>query len=79
LATIGTGTAVVSGSALSFLGLGPAPPSPEWGALLSGARDYLGTAWWTGVFPGLAVVAVVMAATVVGRTLQPRGDGRTRT
>jgi peptide/nickel transport system permease protein len=75
LATIGSGTAIVSGSALSFLGLGPAPPSPEWGGMLSDARDHLGTAWWTGVFPGLAVVAVVLSVTVLGRRLRARGEG----
>ncbi|MEV0597817.1 ABC transporter permease [Streptomyces sp. NPDC050315] len=76
LATIGTGTAVVSGAALSFLGLGPAPPAPEWGAMLSDGREHLATAWWVGVFPGLAVTAVVLTLTVLGRRLQSRADGR---
>lgn len=75
LATIGTGTAVVSGAALSFLGLGPAPPTAEWGAMLADGRDHLGTAWWVGVFPGLAVAVVVLSLTAFGRRLQSRADG----
>ncbi|GHJ38964.1 ABC transporter permease [Streptomyces sp. TS71-3] len=74
LATIGTGTAVVSGAALSFLGLGPAPPTAEWGAMLSEGREYLATAWWVGVFPGVAVAAVVLSLTLLGRHLKSRAD-----
>ncbi|MCT9084548.1 ABC transporter permease [Streptomyces fulvoviolaceus] len=79
LATIGTGTAVISGSALSFLGLGAAPPAAEWGAMLSDGREFLATAWWTATFPGLAIVSVVLSVTVLGRHLQgrsTRGEGR---
>ncbi|WP_335937424.1 ABC transporter permease [Streptomyces sp. PTD5-9] len=70
-ATIGTGTAVVSGSALGFLGLGAAPPAAEWGAMLSDGREFLATAWWTATFPGLAIVVVVLSMTVLGRSLGP--------
>ncbi|GII85877.1 peptide ABC transporter permease [Sphaerisporangium siamense] len=77
LATTGTGTSIISGSALSFLGLGPEPPAVEWGAMLADGRENLAVAWWPGVFPGLAVVAVVMSVTVVGRWLQARAEGRT--
>ncbi|WP_052424541.1 ABC transporter permease [Streptomyces fulvoviolaceus] len=79
LATIGTGTTVISGSALSFLGLGAAPPAAEWGAMLSDGREFLATAWWTATFPGLAIVSVVLSVTVLGRHLQgrsTRGEGR---
>ncbi|MEV6311026.1 ABC transporter permease [Streptomyces sp. NPDC051840] len=69
LATVGTGTAVISGSALSFLGLGAAPPAAEWGAMLSDGREFLATAWWTATFPGLAIVSVVLSVTVLGRSL----------
>src|SRR5690606_19563688 len=55
LATIGIGTAIISGAGLSFLGLGPASPSPEWGLMLSDGRGSLATAWWVAVFPGLAI------------------------
>ncbi|MET9920304.1 ABC transporter permease [Streptomyces sp. NPDC006435] len=73
LATIGTGTAVISGSALSFLGLGTPPPAAEWGSMLSDGREFLATAWWTATFPGLAIVVVVLSVTVLGRSLRPGG------
>ncbi|BAJ32322.1 MULTISPECIES: ABC transporter permease [Kitasatospora] len=72
LATVGFGTALIAASALSFLGLGPRPPSPEWGAMLAEGRGFLETAWWLGVFPGAAVTVTVVAVTVVGRHLQQR-------
>lgn len=72
LATVGFGTALTSASGLSFLGLGPQPPSPEWGAMLSSGRDFLATAWWLGVFPGAAVTITVIAVTVIGHYLQRR-------
>ncbi|MFE4690184.1 ABC transporter permease [Streptomyces sp. NPDC056749] len=77
LATVGFGTALISASGLSFLGLGPAAPSPEWGALLSAGRDFLQTAWWIGVFPGAAVTTTVIAVNVVGRFAQQRFTRRT--
>jgi peptide/nickel transport system permease protein len=76
LAMINVGTAVIAGSSLSFLGLGPKPPTPEWGAMLSEGRDFLGIAWAIAVFPGLAVTTTVLAVNVVGRWLQRRFEGR---
>ena len=77
LATVGFGTALIAASGLSFLGLGPRPPSPEWGAMLSEGRDFLQTAWWIGVFPGAAVTTTVIAVNVVGRHAQQRFTRRT--
>jgi peptide/nickel transport system permease protein len=77
LATVGFGTAIISASGLSFLGLGPQPPSPEWGAMLSDGRNYLSTAWWLGVFPGLAITLTVIAVNLVGRRAQARFTRRT--
>ncbi|OUC83333.1 ABC transporter permease [Streptosporangium minutum] len=76
LATIGMGTAIIATSGLSFLGMGPQPPSPEWGSMLSEARNYLRVAWWTALFPGLAVSLTVISLTLVGRRLQRRFEGR---
>jgi peptide/nickel transport system permease protein len=76
LAAIDVGTSVLAVSGLSFLGLGPQPPLPEWGVMLSEARDVLRVAWWAGVFPGLFITATVIAVTVLGRWLQSRSDGR---
>ena len=77
LAAVGFGSALISASGLSFLGLGPQPPSPEWGAMLSDGRDFLQSAWWIGVFPGAAVTVTVIAVNVVGRYAQDRFTRRT--
>jgi peptide/nickel transport system permease protein len=73
LASLGSGTAISAAAALSLLGLGALPPSPEWGTMLAEGQDHLATAWWIAVFPGLAVVVVVLAVTVLGRAAQARG------
>ncbi|GAA0400901.1 ABC transporter permease [Microbispora corallina] len=76
VATIEVGTALVAAASLSFLGLGPRPPAPEWGAMLSQGRDYFSVAWWMAIFPGLAITLTVLSVTVVGRHLQRRVEGR---
>lgn len=76
LATIGIGSSILAAAGLSFLGLGPTEPTPEWGLMLAGGRNVLGQAWWISVFPGIAITLTVVAATVVGRILRARGEGR---
>ena len=76
LATIGLGTTVLAAAGLSFLGLGPAEPAPEWGLMLAGGRNVLGQAWWISLFPGLAIAATVLAASFLGRALRARAEGR---
>ncbi|MFC9361763.1 ABC transporter permease [Rhodococcus sp. NPDC057014] len=76
LITLGIGTSILGAAALSFIGLGPQPPSPEWGAMLSEARDDLRIAWWSVAFPGLAITATVIATTVLGRAGQHRFERR---
>ena len=76
LATIGIGSSILAAAGLSFLGLGPSEPSPEWGLMLSGGRNVLGRAWWISVFPGLAITLTVISATVIGRALRARAEGR---
>lgn len=78
LATIGVGTATVAGAALSFLGLGTTPPTPEWGSMLSSARNFIELSWWYGLFPGLAITVLVLSTSVLGRHLQRRAEGGTR-
>lgn len=77
-ATSLVGIAVLLESSLSFLGLGVAPPTPSWGELLQQAHRSLVTpgAWWLAVFPGLAVVSLVLATQAVGRELERRFDAR---
>ena len=69
---LSVGQSIVWASSLSFLGLGVAPPSSEWGALLDAGRQYITTAWWLVVIPGLVIVAVALAATTIGRHVQNR-------
>jgi peptide/nickel transport system permease protein len=76
LATIGIGSSILAAAGLSFLGLGPTEPTPEWGLMLSGGRNVLGQAWWVAVFPGIAITLTVVAATVLGRAARARADGR---
>ncbi len=78
LATIGVGTATVAGAALSFLGLGTTPPTPEWGSMLSTARNFIELSWWYGLFPGLAITVLVLSTSVLGRHLQHRAEGGVR-
>jgi peptide/nickel transport system permease protein len=73
--TLGIGQAIVWASGLAFIGLGVAPPSPEWGALLDAGRDYVTQAWWLEVMPGLAIVLFALAMTTIGRNIQQRLEG----
>lgn len=70
LAAISTGGAVVVGAGLSYLGFGPGPPSPEWGSMLVDGQDFMQDAPWLVAFPGLAVAAVVLCSSVLGRALR---------
>jgi peptide/nickel transport system permease protein len=76
--TLGVGQSIVWASGLAFLGLGVAPPSPEWGALLDSGRMYITTSWWLEVMPGLVIVLVALSVTTLGRTLQHRLEGAAR-
>lgn len=63
------GQAILALSTLSFLGYGTPPPIPEWGLLIAEGRNYLATAWWLTTFPGVVVVAVVLAANRISQQL----------
>ncbi|VXB35388.1 Peptide ABC transporter permease [Microbacterium sp. 8M] len=63
------GGAILAVSALSFLGYGAPAPAPEWGALVSGGRDFLRNAWWLTTFPGLVIALTVLAANRLARGL----------
>lgn len=76
VATLGIGQAVVWASALSYLGVGTPPPAPEWGAMLADGRTYLQTAPWMSTFPGIAIVALATAVTVLGRAVRRIGARR---
>ncbi|WP_343078233.1 ABC transporter permease [Kineococcus aurantiacus] len=70
LSALEFGVAVLAVSSLSFLGFGAPPPTPEWGSLVSGGRDYLATSWWLTTLPGLVVAAVVLSANRIARALE---------
>lgn len=76
IATVYIGSTILAVSGLSFLGLGPQPPTPEWGVMLAESRDVLRVAWWPGVFPGLAITLTVIAFTMLGNALQKKFEGR---
>ena len=74
--TNGIAGAIIAGAALSFLGLGALPPTPEWGIMLSDGRIYLRAAWWVTTFPGLAIMFTVMAINLLGDGLRDVLDPR---
>ncbi len=76
VATVYVGTTILAVSGLSFLGLGPQPPTPEWGVMLAESRDVLRIAWWPGVFPGAAITLTVISFTALGNALQRRFERR---
>ncbi len=66
LLTVGIGAAILAGAALSFLGLGAQPPTPEWGAMLNAGQKFIRQAWWLTVFPGLGIFLTVLAINLLG-------------
>jgi peptide/nickel transport system permease protein len=78
--SLSLGTAIIRESSLSFLGLGPPPPIPTWGSMLSGnARNYMSTAPWLAVAPGLCITVVVLSFNLLGDALRDLLDPRLRT
>ncbi len=78
LATLDVATAILSGTALSYLGMGAKPPTPEWGLMLSDGRDFIRNAWWVGTFPGLAITITVIGINLLGDGLRDALDPRLR-
>jgi peptide/nickel transport system permease protein len=77
--SLSLGTAIIRESSLSFLGLGPPPPNPTWGSMLSGnARNYMATAPWLAIAPGLCITLVVLSFNLVGDALRDILDPRLR-
>jgi peptide/nickel transport system permease protein len=73
-AALGVGNAIMLESGLSFLGLGVQPPTPSWGNLIASGRDTLVNAPWVATAPGVALVLVVLAATLLGDALRDQLD-----
>ncbi len=72
--TLSIATAILEAAALSFLGLGAQPPTPEWGAMLSDARSSLQRAPWVATFPGLAIIFGVLGFNLMGDGLRDALD-----
>lgn len=68
-ATLEIGSAILTVAALSFLGLGAPPPTPEWGLLVAEGRTFLAGQWWLSLLPGLVIVVSVLAVYRIGRSV----------
>ena len=77
-ATLRIGSSILLAATLSFLGLGAQPPTPEWGAMLSAARNYMWTAAYMALIPGFAITITVIAVNLIGDALRDHLDPRTR-
>ncbi|MBF0216251.1 MAG: ABC transporter permease [Candidatus Omnitrophica bacterium] len=75
-ATLSVGTAILSESSLSFLGLGVQIPTPSWGNILSSGRNYMDYAWWLTLFPGMAILLTVLSFNLIGESLREYFDPR---
>jgi len=75
-ATVSVSYAILGEASLSFLGLGVRPDTPTWGLILADGRSFISQAWWLGVFPGLAIMLVVLAINFVGDALRDALDVR---
>lgn len=77
-ATLGFSSAILETAALGFLGLGVQPPTPEWGSMLSAARDYIERAPWVVTLPGLTLLGTVLAINLMGDGLRDALDPKLR-
>ena len=76
VATFSVARTIIAEASLSFLGLGIPAPAPSWGAMLDEGRNYLTTGWWLALFPGLAILIVVLGINLVGDWLRDALDPR---
>jgi peptide/nickel transport system permease protein len=67
-------TTLLNGAGLSFLGVGLQPPTVDWGLMVGEGQDYLQTAWWLSVFPGVAIMLVTFSANLVSNWLRSMAD-----
>jgi len=77
-ATLDISNVILTGSILSFIGLGAQPPQPEWGRMVFDGQDYLSGAWWMSVLPALAIFIVVLAFSLFGDGLRDAFDPKLR-
>jgi len=77
-ATLGVAGAILTESALSFLGIGVQPPTPSWGNILTAGKDNIDIAWWLSLYPGLAILVTVLGYNLLGEGLRDALDPRLR-
>lgn len=77
-ASMDMGLAILAAASLGFIGLGAQPPFPEWGAMISVARNYLPVWWWYAAFPGMAIFLTVLGFNLMGDGLRDVLDPKTR-
>ncbi|MGA1791901.1 MAG: oligopeptide ABC transporter permease [bacterium] len=75
-ATLGVAAAILTESALSFLGIGVQPPTPSWGNMLTAGKDNIEIAWWLSVYPGLAILFTVLGYNLLGEGIRDAVDPR---
>ncbi len=78
LATLQLGGVIITEASLSFIGVGVPPPYPAWGSMLAEGRQYITFAWWLCVWPGLAILLVVLSCNLLGDWLRVRLDPKFR-
>src|SRR4029453_2925575 len=76
IATFSVARTIIAEARLSFLGLGIPPPAPSWGAMLDEGRNYITTGWWLALFPGLAILPLLLRINLVGDLLRDLLDPR---
>ena len=76
LGTFNVGNVILFEASLSFLGVGIPPPSPSWGVMVKDGKDVIATAWWVSVFPGLAILVMILAMNNLGDWMRDRFDPR---
>jgi peptide/nickel transport system permease protein len=77
-ATLDVSNVILTGTILSFIGLGAQPPQPEWGRMVFDGQDYLASAWWMSIIPATAIFVVVLAFSLFGDGLRDAFDPRLR-
>jgi len=75
-ATLGIAGAILTESALSFLGIGVQPPMPSWGNILTAGKDNIDIAWWLSLYPGLAILITVVGYNLLGEGIRDASDPR---
>jgi len=76
--TLGIAGAILTESALSFLGIGVQPPIPSWGNILTAGKDNIDIAWWLSLYPGLAILITVLGYNLLGEGIRDSLDPRLR-